>query len=392
MSAIAAKPRSSLENLDLLVLEMICEELAHIDSSRRTLHAFSLTSNACCAAAERQRFARLIIYRTRDLLPDTYSPNAPRSLGKYAIESRELFLERIERLRRRLEVGNRKRFVRMIRIEDAEGKKVLEPVFREEFDPVFDPAEGVYSDDEDDPFITVSERSVNDEIEYEPWEDEDSPGDSDPNSFWEPLARLLNDLALKDLFWASASPIPRSVLCALEARLPYCRLHVHTYSSRSLEYWEPPIDTHPDEYALVRSPCLYSVIGLSPPWPTHIHPGLPPPLSYLRLEHEGGAMIDNCIMNQNFVYMLDWISPSWELKRDIRDTHRHVIGIRERDREKGQRTDFKECLAESGLDDFSKGNLYTDVWRELWPERHTGTSTDDWLNDWHSFPLATEGD
>ncbi|KAL1844214.1 hypothetical protein VTJ49DRAFT_3870 [Mycothermus thermophilus] len=79
---------------------------------------------------------------------------------------------------------------------------------------------------------------------------------------WLPFAEFLGRLPpITDFVYSCKHQIPACVLAALHHHHPTSRLHVSTFSFRSL--YQPaqgpylPID--PDEYALVTSPCLYSI-------------------------------------------------------------------------------------------------------------------------------------
>ncbi|KAK3296407.1 uncharacterized protein B0H64DRAFT_169614 [Chaetomium fimeti] len=73
---------------------------------------------------------------------------------------------------------------------------------------------------------------------------------------WQQLARLLQMLqGLGDLLYAGESQVPPCLLQALLQFRPRCRLHVFTFTLRSLLLPE----TDPNELALVTAPCLYSI-------------------------------------------------------------------------------------------------------------------------------------
>ncbi len=78
---------------------------------------------------------------------------------------------------------------------------------------------------------------------------------------WLPLAEFLGQLTdLKDLVYACTTQLPKCILEALHQHQPKCRLHVRTFSLRSLyEERDQPHDVDTDELALVKSPCLYSI-------------------------------------------------------------------------------------------------------------------------------------
>ncbi|KAL1839815.1 hypothetical protein VTJ49DRAFT_1094 [Mycothermus thermophilus] len=81
-------------------------------------------------------------------------------------------------------------------------------------------------------------------------------------SAWIPFADFLAWLpVLHDLVYACSNQVPRCVLEALHKHHPQSRLHVSTFHLRSfarrLDDHDREVD--PDEYALVTSPCLYSI-------------------------------------------------------------------------------------------------------------------------------------
>ncbi|KAH6894740.1 hypothetical protein B0T10DRAFT_436452, partial [Thelonectria olida] len=81
---------------------------------------------------------------------------------------------------------------------------------------------------------------------------------------WSPLSRFISQLSLTDLVYACSHQIPRCLLDALHQNSSQTRLHIHTFSLRSL--YQPPgvfHDIDPDEYMLVTSPSLYSIAGKS---------------------------------------------------------------------------------------------------------------------------------
>ncbi|KAF2792043.1 hypothetical protein K505DRAFT_418725 [Melanomma pulvis-pyrius CBS 109.77] len=85
------------------------------------------------------------------------------------------------------------------------------------------------------------------------------------NQLWQPLAQFLSAFpALKHFVWASTEQVPRCVLDILHNQLPNSRLHVHTFSLRSLYQRRDQLhDVDVDEYALATSPCLSSICAVS---------------------------------------------------------------------------------------------------------------------------------
>lgn len=79
----------------------------------------------------------------------------------------------------------------------------------------------------------------------------------DEDEAWTPLADLVRQLpALSDLIYTCPSQFSPCLLQALHQHRPNCRLHMRTFSLRSLN--QPAPDAH--ELALATSPCLYSVL------------------------------------------------------------------------------------------------------------------------------------
>jgi hypothetical protein len=81
-----------------------------------------------------------------------------------------------------------------------------------------------------------------------------------PDKAWVPLGRFISQLpGLQDLVWAYGYRMPQSVLSAVSAR--GCRLHVHHFHLRSLvQFRDSPQPIDPDDYALVTSPSLSSIV------------------------------------------------------------------------------------------------------------------------------------
>jgi hypothetical protein len=244
---------SPLETLPLLALGSICEYLAHGDSKRRSLFAFSLTSKCCCFAALSQRFERIC----------------------FKLRGRKKLRQDLDRWDKILGIDGRARYVRRVRVvgymprlqvdETGEEKEVAE-AFQLQTD----------RDEEED------------EDEDENEEEMKSDGDNfcgpskgiirnfnggnpllvtqkerqDQNEAWLPLAHFFDQLpALKDLIYACTDQIPIFILSSLHQHHPNCRLHVLTFSLRSLyQPKDSPHDIDPEEFVLATSPCLQSIV------------------------------------------------------------------------------------------------------------------------------------
>ncbi|KAL2121926.1 hypothetical protein VTJ04DRAFT_2381 [Mycothermus thermophilus] len=78
---------------------------------------------------------------------------------------------------------------------------------------------------------------------------------------WLPFVPFLKKLpGLTDVVWACRDLVPACVLTALHEHHPTVRLHVRTFSLRSLYQEQNQLhDVDPDEYSLVTSPCLTSI-------------------------------------------------------------------------------------------------------------------------------------
>jgi hypothetical protein len=238
-----------MESLPMLVLETICEYLVQYDAKRQSLHAFALTSKECCAAATRERFSLLVIRAStaEQLRNDT------EALGRF--------------------LGYRKKYVRIVKITGAtrSNEERLDEANEDEasgddlIDFLSETADDTYGraaiDDEDDPYIIQPHPRV----EFEPtgWKEGFSPEKrARTDHAWTSVACFISTLTLKDLVWASTEQVPLCILSTLHKHFPSCRLHVHTFSLRSL-YYSADISSgvEESEYLLATSPCLYSIVG-----------------------------------------------------------------------------------------------------------------------------------
>ncbi|KAK2836995.1 hypothetical protein FQN49_006515 [Arthroderma sp. PD_2] len=229
---------SPLEQLPWLVLDLVCEYLADIDSRRRNLFAFSLTSRRCCYGADSQRFRYIRI----------------------AVSGRGKLHRDMEQLSEILGVERRWRHVRRVKIigrmplaGQVEGEEneieVALPL------SVIDPEEGDeegkrfrYGYEPPSSFFVPREFSIEEETEQH-------------NEAWFPLALFIAQLpGLKDLIYACPDQIPRCILSTLHQHHPNSRLHISHFLLRSLS--QPRGGTPvicPDDLALATSPCLYSI-------------------------------------------------------------------------------------------------------------------------------------
>jgi hypothetical protein len=81
------------------------------------------------------------------------------------------------------------------------------------------------------------------------------------NEAWLPFTKFLGHLpALTDLVYACIHQMPPCVLTALQKHHPKSRLHIDSFNLRSLRQKGHQLhDIDPDDFALVTSPCLYSL-------------------------------------------------------------------------------------------------------------------------------------
>ncbi|KAL2166913.1 hypothetical protein VTG60DRAFT_2021 [Thermothelomyces hinnuleus] len=114
-------------------------------------------------------------------------------------------------------------------------------------------------DDSDDDSDTDTDNESN---FFEPGSPALSPGHKRAqHEAWLPFAQFLGQLpGLTDLVYSCTHQVPACVLTALHQHHPKSRLHVRTFSLRSLYQERDQLhDIDPDEFALATSPCLYSI-------------------------------------------------------------------------------------------------------------------------------------
>ena len=84
------------------------------------------------------------------------------------------------------------------------------------------------------------------------------------NEAWLPFAQFLDHLPhLTDLIYACTNQIPICILASLHQNHPKSRLHLHTFSLRSLHQGKDDDASHDidsDEWVLATSPCLASIV------------------------------------------------------------------------------------------------------------------------------------
>ncbi|KAH7371040.1 hypothetical protein BKA66DRAFT_470470 [Pyrenochaeta sp. MPI-SDFR-AT-0127] len=240
---------SAFEALPILVLETVCEYLVTSSASRCDLFAFSLTSKRCCATAARERFERC----------------------HFIVEDSQQLEQAIARWDNILQVDNRHRFVRKLKVTGRmgfEGEDQIQANRANQFDLGNDLDEVSDGDDDDGSDQSTLENFAR------PLPLTMFPG-SEPiispeakkrnNQSWRPLATFLSACpGFKHLVWASTDQVPRCVLDVLHNQLPNSRIHVNTFSLRSLyQNINDPHDIDYDEYALATSSCLSSIWAVS---------------------------------------------------------------------------------------------------------------------------------
>jgi len=242
---------SPLERLPLLVLEEICEYLSRMETRRHSLFAFSQVSKVCCDAAKRERFERIL----------------------FSTEDEQQTDSAIARWRRILAVDHRTKLVRRVKIIGGLMSNNVGLDFGVRFPhhatthrirelEALDDAYGIENLVEEEPFLRLP---VGDFPTYSGSQPEcTEQNKAIANKLWRPVADFLSTLpGLKDLIWASTDQVPRCILDVLHESLPRTRLHVNTFSLRSLHQKPHRIhDIDPDEYALASSPNLYSVCAI----------------------------------------------------------------------------------------------------------------------------------
>ncbi|KAK4173119.1 hypothetical protein QBC36DRAFT_62312 [Triangularia setosa] len=220
-----------LERLPLHIAQYL---LDFVD--RRSISSFSLANKFCCQAAAPQRFVHL----------------------KLTIRDKEKLNHDLEQLNKSLTVDNRFLHVRRITLRgfllcgtDHIGPNAVDGRFL---------ANGGWNETPEDGDSEIED--VADLTYFAP----DLPRytaqrKQEQNKAWQPFADFLSQLSgLKDFVYACTHQIPPCVLRALHQYHPRSRLHMHTFSLRSLYQDRDSVhDIDLDELALVTSPCLYSI-------------------------------------------------------------------------------------------------------------------------------------
>ncbi len=252
---MASGSSTSLEVLPLHLLESICEYVAYCDSKRRSLFDFSLTSKYCCCATTPQRFARII-----------FTMRGNRKLRQDLARWNEI-----------LRVDGRFGHVRSVKVV---GRLLTEQQEQQERYILF----GIVAGDDK---TSNSDDKASNSDDKESNSDSDSDDEQDFCEFpqtpywfngsrprpknqeqkdaldqpWIPLAHFISRLSgLKDLVWACENQLPPCLLSTIHEHHPRSRLHIHTFSLRSLYQNKDHLhDIDPDEFAIASSPCLTSL-------------------------------------------------------------------------------------------------------------------------------------
>ncbi|KAK0742145.1 hypothetical protein B0T21DRAFT_360694 [Apiosordaria backusii] len=216
----------------------IAQYLLDFVDDRRSIFAFSLASKFCCQAAAPQRFARL----------------------RLTIRDKEKLCRDLDQLKRVLAVDNRFAHVRRVTLKgfllcgnDHIGPNAVDGRFL---------ANGGWNEVPQDDDGDSETEDIADLTYFAP----DLPRytaqrKQEQNEAWQPFADFLGQLpALRDFVYACTHQIPPCVLTALHQHHPKSRLHMHTFSLRSLYQDRDKVhDIDLDEFSLVTSPCLYSI-------------------------------------------------------------------------------------------------------------------------------------
>ncbi|KAF7531828.1 hypothetical protein G7054_g8513 [Neopestalotiopsis clavispora] len=237
---------SRLETLPTVLLDFICEHLANCDLGRKSLFAFSLVSKHCCTVADRQRFERI----------------------QLQVRGSSELREDIERLTTLLEAKERFRHVRKVKVvgfmpPDSPGDEKYRIIAKQQAVEDF-----VREDREDRAQEVCYHDTFLDPPKCPLWVDNAELHLATPeakqkhNEAWQPFARMIARLSrLEDLVYSCADQVPPCLLAALHQHHPQSRLHVHTFCLRSLlQKYDEIRDIDPDEYTLITSPCLYSIV------------------------------------------------------------------------------------------------------------------------------------
>ncbi|KAJ6783525.1 hypothetical protein PWT90_02056 [Aphanocladium album] len=255
---MSASPRPPFDSLPLDILCQVCEHLSSLEYNRQSLLSFSLVSKKCGFATARERFSCISL--------TTRSPAR--------LESD------VARLSKTLSDACAYTCVRRVNI-----------VGRTELCPENNYGDSSNDDDDDGqdeppgPDSNAQRRERDEKIEAWGWtplqhhrffsphfyptqlpqnqcyceKPHDTGGEAE---VWEPLVSLLRHLpALTDIVVEGMRLAPRSILRYLHVHKPSCRVHMNSFrlaSQTCTKHQQKNITD--DEYLLITSPCLYSII------------------------------------------------------------------------------------------------------------------------------------
>ncbi|KAF1958311.1 hypothetical protein CC80DRAFT_28391 [Byssothecium circinans] len=231
----------TLESLPLIALELVCEYLAHSDFHRRDLFSFSLVSKACCGAADRQRWKRILL-----------AVDGTEKLEKDVQKWEDMLGEDGKRHVRQLKVLgclplNRER-------DEAESAIYWRKYFKgmkgnpDGVGDIYGQAELKWQRSDSDVFL---EPSTPNWPLYHLDLRRNRVDKTRKDLAWMVLSKFLTTLpGLKDFVWSSTDQIPHCILTALNTTRT--KLHMHTFSIRSLDQYEKlpvEVDTHESSIA-----------------------------------------------------------------------------------------------------------------------------------------------
>ncbi|EFR02984.1 hypothetical protein MGYG_05982 [Nannizzia gypsea CBS 118893] len=246
MAAAPKMTRSlSLESMPLDILCIVCERVVECDPSRQSLYSFSLASRRCSIAAVRQRLRRVQI----------------------TLETRKKLANDLAIWNHILKPHGNADYVQLVRINGSMRLEYGRFAPRTETEEQQDDEWGTdlnWHCDNDSVWEYGEKKVCTDVILYggdRPLTDEEKQSQE---AAWRPLVKFIKNLSgLKDLIYASTDQIPPCMLEALHLYHPKSRLHMRQFTLHSLfQLPNSPQDISPEEYALVTSPCLYSICPL----------------------------------------------------------------------------------------------------------------------------------
>lgn len=237
----------SMESLPLEILERVCEYLGLYEANRQSLHQFASASTFCRAVAAKARYS-CVSLNVRSSM--TLQSDIEHLIDMFTTNH---CLRHIRKLRISGDMS-------LLDLDTAEGNSSAFP--SNLATPKY-PQEN-QGDINCDPFSDLPGMYAYHDYHPQQLSDEDQ---EELELAWAPLSELIVRLALSDLIWAAMNQVPLSLLSTLHNRNLECRLHVHTFCLRSMIYFpaERPKFTEA-EYALVTSPCLYSIYAPDAYW------------------------------------------------------------------------------------------------------------------------------